>query len=99
MYEKDENNQRTCTTVYNHLINPKCPIPAETTAVHGIDDAMVKDAPTLEMIRENVHSLFNRAHVHVAHNHSFDERILAQEVRRLKLKKITKRPIFCTMKE
>lgn len=99
LYEKDENNNRSCTTVYDYLINPLCPIPAETTAVHGINDDMVKDAPTLDMIRENVHQLFDRAHIHVAHNIAFDERILAQEVRRLKLAKITKRPIFCTMME
>ena len=60
---------------------------------------MVKDAPTLDTIWENVHAAFDTAHVHVAHNHSFDERILTQEVRRLKLQKFTKRPIFCTMKE
>jgi DNA polymerase-3 subunit epsilon len=30
----------------DELIDPECPIPAEATAVHGITDAMVADAPT-----------------------------------------------------
>lgn len=99
LYEKDENNQWTCTTLHNYLINPGCPIPPETTAVHGIDDSMVKDAPTLDMIWDSIFVAFNHAHVHVAHNHSFDERILDQEMRRLKLEKISKRPTYCTMKK
>ena len=60
---------------------------------------MVADKPTLDMIWNDIHAAFDAAHVHVAHNHSFDERIIAQEVRRLKLAKISKRPIYCTMKE
>lgn len=99
LYEKDENNQWTCTTLHNYLINPGCPIPPETTAVHGIDDSMVKDAPTLDMVWDSIFVAFNHAHVHVAHNHSFDERILDQEMRRLKLEKISKRPTYCTMKK
>jgi len=32
---------------YQTLVNPEMPIPAEATAVHGISDADVADAPTL----------------------------------------------------
>ena len=99
LYEKGENNEWVCTSLYNHLINPWCPIPAETTAVHGIDDAMVKDAPTLDTVWENIFTVFNTAEIHVAHNHAFDDRIMTQEIRRLKLEKLSKRPVYCTMRE
>lgn len=32
---------------YQTLVNPEMPIPAEATAVHGISDSDVADAPTL----------------------------------------------------
>jgi DNA polymerase III alpha subunit (gram-positive type) len=60
---------------------------------------MVADAPSIETIRENIHPLFVDADVHVAHNHAFDDRILTQEIRRVKLEKLHKRPIYCTMRE
>jgi DNA polymerase III epsilon subunit-like protein len=60
---------------------------------------MVKDAPTLVQLRDQIHELFDHAHVHVAHNIAFDDRILAQEIRRLKLQKFTTRPLYCTMKQ
>ena len=60
---------------------------------------MVAHAPTLDILREKIHGLFDAAQVHVAHNHAFDDRILAQETRRLRLTKLSARPIFCTMQK
>lgn len=34
------------------LVNPERPIPASATAIHGITDAMVSDAPTYDMVME-----------------------------------------------
>jgi DNA polymerase-3 subunit epsilon len=39
---------------YQTLVNPEMPIPPEATAVHGITDAMVADAPTLEVVARDV---------------------------------------------
>jgi DNA polymerase III subunit epsilon len=35
---------------FNELINPQMPIPQGATAIHHIDNEMVKDAPTFEVI-------------------------------------------------
>jgi DNA polymerase III subunit epsilon len=39
---------------YQTLVNPEMPIPPEATAVHGITDAMVSDAPTLEVVARDL---------------------------------------------
>lgn len=41
-------------TSYQTLVNPGMPIPAEATAVHGITDADVADAPALEDVAREV---------------------------------------------
>jgi DNA polymerase-3 subunit epsilon len=41
---------------YRTLINPLLRIPPEATAVHGITDAMVADAPTFRSLAANLHA-------------------------------------------
>jgi DNA polymerase III epsilon subunit family exonuclease len=56
---------------YTTLVQPSRPIPAEATAVHGISDEDVADAPAFAEIAEELLDLLAGA-VFVAHNASFD---------------------------
>src|SRR4029079_17163468 len=53
------------------LARPAGPIPAEATAVHGIDDAAVRGAPTFAELAPELRALLEGA-VFVAHNADFD---------------------------
>jgi DNA polymerase III epsilon subunit-like protein len=53
------------------LVRPSCPIPAEATAVHGISDRDVAEAPTLAEVAPELLPLLDGA-VFVAHNAGFD---------------------------
>nr|WP_049849454.1 3'-5' exonuclease [Trabulsiella odontotermitis] len=65
-----------CTgkTLLNTLVNPGIPIPPEATAIHGITDEMVRDAPTWRDIERQVTDLLDRKWI--AYNASFDARML-----------------------
>jgi len=56
---------------YTTLINPKQPIPDYITALTGIDNAMLKDAPTFPDVALQIYQLLNDK-VFVAHNVNFD---------------------------
>ncbi|MBC6109411.1 exonuclease domain-containing protein [Pedobacter fastidiosus] len=56
---------------YTTLINPKTQIPVYITALTGIDDAMLADAPTFEEVALQIYQLLNDK-VFVAHNVNFD---------------------------
>jgi DNA polymerase III epsilon subunit family exonuclease len=53
------------------LVRPAGPIPAEATAVHGIDDAAVRRAPTFAELAPELLTVLEGA-VFVAHNADFD---------------------------
>jgi DNA polymerase III epsilon subunit family exonuclease len=59
------------TARYARLVRPERPIPAEATAVHGIDDDDVATAPRFAEIADEVLGLLEGA-VFVAHNVGFD---------------------------
>jgi len=62
------------------FINPKKPIPAEATAVHNITDAMVQDAPTFDIVAQEMVEFLDGDVALVAHNNiSFDKRFLEAE--------------------
>lgn len=60
---------------FESLVNPGCPIPAFATGIHGIDDAMVRDQPTLAELTPRIIEHCEGAVV-VAHNAAFDRRFL-----------------------
>ena len=72
---------------FHSLINPKRPIPPSITAINGITEAMVKEAPTLEQVLPKFLKFLGDKTV-VAHNAPFDmsflrafcKLILAEEI-------------------
>ena len=59
------------------LVNPLKTIPAETTAIHGLCNEDVKDAPSYEQLRPVLQGIIKRCGVThmVAHNSAFDYRM------------------------
>ena len=60
---------------FDHLINPERNIPYESTRVHGIDNKMVIDQPTVDAVLPTFHR-FTEDTILVAHNAAFDMRML-----------------------
>lgn len=80
---KIENGKVIKEANVNQLINPEIPIPLEATAVHGITDSMVKDAPTMkDYIEGFLKNTINKENgVIVAYNSKYDIPLLNREVR------------------
>jgi DNA polymerase-3 subunit epsilon len=69
------------TARYNWLINPGMPIPAESTAVHGIKDEDVKDSPRFEAVAHEIAAALEGC-VPAAYNAQFDRAFLVSEFTR-----------------
>jgi DNA polymerase III epsilon subunit family exonuclease len=65
---------------YAALVNPGRPIPPASTAIHGITDAMVRDAPSIGEVLPTLDSIWG-GRVLVGHNVGFDVAILNRELR------------------
>jgi DNA polymerase-3 subunit epsilon len=61
------------------LINPTIPIPPETTAIHGITDEDVKDAPTFQSIAKNLAREIEGCDLAGYNSNKFDIPLLAEE--------------------
>jgi DNA polymerase-3 subunit epsilon len=64
------------------LVNPECPIPPQATAVHGISDADVRDAPTFSQVRGEVEQRLAGADVAGFNSVRFDLPLLEAELAR-----------------
>jgi DNA polymerase III subunit epsilon len=67
--------------VWQTLIDPGVPIPAEIQALTGITNAMVRDAPSFFDVREEIRAQLEGAFF-VAHNARFDYGFIKNEFRR-----------------
>ncbi|MDX1608823.1 MAG: 3'-5' exonuclease [Halofilum sp. (in: g-proteobacteria)] len=66
---------------YCTLVRPARPIPATATEIHGIDDNMVKDAPTIGDVIDDVLEFLGAAAL-VGHHLAFDLRFLNRVLQR-----------------
>ncbi len=64
--------------VFDTLVNPRRPIPAQSSKVHGITDSMVAKAPDFDAAR-NAFQAFVADAVLIAHNAPFDMAFLNQQ--------------------
>lgn len=77
------------------LVNPRRPIPAASTEIHGITDEQVRDAPVIDEVVANLVEFLDGA-VLVGHHTNFDVRFLNKTLRRL-LGSQLRNPVLDTM--
>ena len=61
------------------LVNPERPIPAEVSAIHGITDDMVKDAPIFKQLANEIGQYMENADLGGYNSNRFDWPLLAEE--------------------
>ena len=86
----------TVVDSWQTLINPQRHIPKSITALTGIDNAMVANAPLFSEITETLRSVLNGC-VFVAHNVNFDYGFIRNEFERLQ--QHFSMPKLCTVRE
>ncbi|WP_103864995.1 3'-5' exonuclease [Aquimarina sp. I32.4] len=64
------------------LVNPEMPIPPETTAVHGIDDAKVANEPPFKKIATKINEMIKGCDLGGFNSNRFDIPLLAEELLR-----------------
>ncbi len=64
------------------LVNPGKPIPAEVTAIHGIDDARVANEPTFKELSHKIYEMIKDSDLGGYNSNKFDIPMLAEELLR-----------------
>lgn len=72
-------NAESGDVVYTSLVNPNLSIPCEATAIHGITDADVANAPTFDVVWNQVKELLWETNIYV-YNLDFDYRMVRQSL-------------------
>lgn len=67
---------------FTWLVNPTMPIPAETTAIHGIKDEDVADKPTFKELAADIYKLIKDSDLAGYNSNRFDIPLLAEEMLR-----------------
>ncbi|MFM7839242.1 MAG: exonuclease domain-containing protein [Chitinophagaceae bacterium] len=65
--------------VKRKLLNPEIPIPAASSAVHGITDAMVRDAPTFKQVANEIKQFIEGCDLAGYNSNRFDLPLLVEE--------------------
>jgi len=65
---------------FRTVVNPECPIPPDATAVHGITDEMVINAPKFADIVPQIRIMLKDADLCGFNSSKFDEAVLVQEL-------------------
>ncbi|WP_225036454.1 exonuclease domain-containing protein [Winogradskyella sp. SM1960] len=80
---------------FTSLVNPETYIPQHITALTGIDDHMVADAPRFEEVAQDILSITEHT-IFVAHNVNFDYKVINGEFQRIGLEFTRKK--LCTVR-
>lgn len=67
---------------YTTLVNPNCEIPYFITGLTGIDNNMVRDAPSFEEVAPKILALL-KENIFVAHSVNFDYNVIKEELRKI----------------
>ena len=88
------------------LVNPEMPIPKESSAIHGITDENVKDAPTFREIAPKIQEMISGCDLAGFNSNRFDVPLLAEEFLRVgldfdlsKIKLVDAQTIFHKMEQ
>lgn len=88
-------NGKKIVKQYSSLINPEAPIMPFVVSLTGINNDMLKDAPTFPEIAKEINELTENA-IFVAHNARFDYGVLRNEFKRIGMR--FNRKQLCTVK-